>query len=380
MDGSADLGGSPMGLKDNYEDPDEEGALGGVRPFARAHGLKDKQAKDILPGVLSYTLHKPRRKRFPTLPTLVFGIDEQWQMDLVDMQKLSKWNKGVKYLLTVIDVFSKRAWAEPIKNKSGKEMVKALNRMEKVLAPHRPLRVQTDDGKEFFNKQVQAWFKSRGYHHFSTKGDQKAAVLERWHRTLKERMFRAFTAKNTLSYLEMLPKLIHTYNRTPHSTIGVAPIDVTSKNERDVWDRVYGKRLAMSKKKARLKEGDRVRLNKKHRPFKKGYLPGWTEEVFLVTHVRETPLPAYRVTEWDGTPIKGTFYAEDLQKVDVDDTTLFRVEKVLKRSKGQLLVRWKGWPKKYDSWISAKDYDGPKKRNTQTKTTRARRTKLVGNV
>ena len=83
--------------------------MGGVEPFAKAHGLSRKQAEKELQSVLSYTLHKPRRKRFPTLPTMVYGRDEQWQLDLVDMQKLSKWNKGMKYLLTVIDVFSKAA-------------------------------------------------------------------------------------------------------------------------------------------------------------------------------------------------------------------------------------------------------------------------------
>lgn len=92
-----------------------ERALGGVRPFAKAHGLKHPEAQKLLSSLLSYTSHKTRRRRFPTLPTLVFGMDEQWQMDLVDIQKLSRWNKGIKYLLTVIDVFSKRAWAEPQK-------------------------------------------------------------------------------------------------------------------------------------------------------------------------------------------------------------------------------------------------------------------------
>ena len=69
--------------------------------------------------------------------------------------------------------------------------------------------------------------------------------------------------------------------------------------------------------------GDRVRLNKKNRPFKKGYLPGWTEEVFVVTHVRRHPVVTYRLSEWDGTPIKGTFYEPDVQKVQVSDDSLF---------------------------------------------------------
>ena len=94
-------------------------------------------------------------------------------------------------------------------------------------------------------------------------------------------------------------------------------------------------------------------LNKKHRPFKKGYLPGWTEEVFVVTHVRRQPVVTYRLSERDGTPIKGTFYEPDVQKVQVSDDSLFRVEKVLKRKGRNVLVPWKGWPAKYDSWIPA---------------------------
>ena len=107
-----------MSLPRAYEDPHEPEALGGVNPFAKAQKLKTPKAQRILQSVLSHTLHKPRRTRFPTTPTLVFDRDEQWQMDLVDMQKLSRWNKGNKYLLTLIDVLSKYAWAVPIKSKS----------------------------------------------------------------------------------------------------------------------------------------------------------------------------------------------------------------------------------------------------------------------
>ena len=107
-----------MSLPRAYEDPHEPEALGGVNPFAKALKLKTPKAQRILQSVLSHTLHKPRRTRFPTTPTLVFDRDEQWQMDLVDMQKLSRWNKGNKYLLTLIDVLSKYAWAVPIKSKS----------------------------------------------------------------------------------------------------------------------------------------------------------------------------------------------------------------------------------------------------------------------
>ena len=106
-----------MSLARAYEDPHEPGALGGADPFAKAHKSKTLQAQRILQSVLSYTLHKPRRTRFPT--TLVLDRDEKWQMNLVDMQKLNRRNKGNKLLLTVIDVLSKYAWAVPIKSKSS---------------------------------------------------------------------------------------------------------------------------------------------------------------------------------------------------------------------------------------------------------------------
>ena len=338
-----------------YEDPSVPGALGGVQPFAKASGLSTKKAQQLLQQRLSYTLHKPRRRHFPTLPTLVFGVDEQWQIDLADLKYLAKWNKGYQYLITVIDVLSKFAWAEPIKSKGGEQVKQGLERIWKRAYPRQPLRVQSDLGKEFYNSKVQALFKQQGVHHFSTHGDTKVAVIERWNRTLKERMFRYFTAKNTLRYIDVLPSLVKAYNHTRHSSHGMKPANVTPSQGRQIWNKLYAHRLQTSKKTPLCQKGDKVRLNKKHRPFKKGYLPGWTEEVFLIQDVKRRPLVTYKLTEWDGTPIKGTFYEKDVQKVHVSDESLFRVEKVLKRKGPFVLVEWKGWPRKYNSWIAKQD-------------------------
>ena len=175
-----------VSLSRAYEDSHERGAFDRVE----AHQFKTPQAQHLLQSVLSYTLHKPRRTRFPTTPTLVFDRDEQWQMDLVDMQKLSRWNKGDKYLLNVIDVLSKYAWAVPVKSKSSKEMIRGLEWIRRQASPRHPLRVQTD------HAGVQTWFKKHGWHHFSTFGDSKTSVVERWRRTLKHRIYRYFTAHN----------------------------------------------------------------------------------------------------------------------------------------------------------------------------------------
>ena len=105
----------------------------------------------------------------------------------------------------------------------------------------------------------------------------------------------------------------------------------------------------------KLKAGDWVRLSKEARPFRKGYLPGWTEELFVVRRVVPGSVPTYKVEEFDGTLVQGTFYEPELQRVTVDDDTLWRIEKVLKRRGDQWYVQWKGWPRKYNSWIRRQD-------------------------
>ena len=96
-----------------------------------------------------------------------------------------KYNRGYRYLLTVVDVFSKHAWVQPVKNKTGKAVTEAMAKILK--GGRKPINLQTDDGKEFYNKTFQALMKQKGIHHFSTSGDTKASVVERFNRTLKER-------------------------------------------------------------------------------------------------------------------------------------------------------------------------------------------------
>lgn len=330
-----------------YHDPENPGSYGGVTRFAKENGMSIFRARTILQKDLGYTLHKPRRRTFPTLPVVVFGIDEQWTADLIEVINITKYNRGYRYLLTVVDVFSKHAWVEPIKNKTGQAVTEAF---EKILKQGRtPINLQTDSGKEFYNKTFQSLMSSKGIHHFSTSGDTKASVVERFNRTFKQRLYRYFTVKNTLSFLPVLQTLVKGYNRTYHRSIKMAPDKVTLANSQQVWESLYGKKNRV--RKPTLNVGDRVRLNKKFRQFKKGYLPGWTEEVFVVRGVRKGSVSTYKIEEWDGTPIHGTFYAQDLQKVSVGDNDIFRIDKIVKRKGDKVLVKWKGWPDKYNSWL-----------------------------
>ena len=173
----------------------------------------------------------------------MFHKDNQWQADLVEMQPLKKWSGGNRYLLTVIDVLSKYAWAVPIKNKTGVAVTEALEK--------------TNAGKEFYNAPFKRLLEKEGIHHFSTHGDAKASIVERFNRTLKQRMYHYFTGRNTRTYLNVLPQLLDGYNGSRHRSIGMAPRDVTEKNEGAVWSKLYGKRLKR-RPRPKLKVGDRV--------------------------------------------------------------------------------------------------------------------------
>ena len=227
-----------------YETPSRQGSVGGVERFVRTQGVSIVRARKALQPLLSYTLHKPRRRRFPTLPVVVLGMDEEWVAGLVEMQALKKWNRSLRYLLTVVDVLSKYTWVEPLKDKTGKAVAAAFERILKRAKGRQPLRLQTDAGKEFYNCVFQSLMTRNNIHHFSTRGDTKASVVERFNRTLKERMYRYFTAHNTYRYVDALPHLVQGYNTSKHRSSGMAPPDVTQAEERQVWQRLYGKRLA----------------------------------------------------------------------------------------------------------------------------------------
>lgn len=220
-----------------YNDPEAAGSLGGVTRFAKAQGIPVQEAKRLLSKDLGYTLHRPRRKRFPKAKVMVYGIDHQWVADLIDVQGLSRDNKGYKYLLTVIDALSKFLWVVPVKNKTGPEMVRAF---QSIFARGRkPIQLQTDNGKEFYNKIMEKFLQENKVHLFSTYGDDKAAMAERVNRTLKERIYRYLTSANTKRYENVLQAIVRGYNRSKHRSIGMAPKDVTYANEVTVWNRLY---------------------------------------------------------------------------------------------------------------------------------------------
>ena len=294
---------------------------------------------------LAEELHKPVRRKFKRRRVLVNGIDKIWAADLADMQAFSKFNRGIKYLLAVIDVFSKYGWLIPLKDKTGKSVASAL---KTIFKERKPEMMWVDKGKEFYNKDVKELIEL-----YSTENEEKSSVVERWIRTMKEKMWKYFTTNSTNVYINVLPDLVREYNNTRHSSIKMSPVEASEKkNEFKVWKTLYPNRLDILDINPKFSVGDKVRISKKKELFEKGYTTRWTEEIFTITKIKRTSQVTYKIADLNGEEIDGTFYEPELQKTSQQ---LFRIEKVIEKGKNKSLVKWKGYSDDFYSWVHNKD-------------------------
>ena len=253
------------------------------------------QVKTWLQSKDTYTLHKPVRYNFPRNRVIVTGIDDRWQADLVDVSSLARFNKGCEFLLTFIDVFSnsKFAWVVPLRNKSGETLV---NGFQSILDTGRSSeKLQTDKGTEFLNHNFQSFLKENSIHFFTTNGELKESVVERFNRSLKTRMWKYFRAKNTRVYVDILQDIVHGYNNSYHRSVGRAPASVSLFNVGQVRRKLYGKSWTKPRRELKFKLGNQVRISKSRHTFKKGYLPSWTQEIFTITKIIPRIPPVYRL-------------------------------------------------------------------------------------
>ena len=214
--------------------------------------------------------------------------------------------------------------------------------------------VQSDKGTEFLNSTFQTMLKRHGIKFYTSENeDLKAAVVERFNRTLKTKMFRYFTYANTRRYVDVLSDLMHSYNNTHHRSIGMSPAEVGVDNERAVRARLYPTKSKSHRWKYDV--GDRVRIAMQRRSFRKGYLGDWSEEIFEIVNRLPTAPVTYELADLGGERIKGKFYEAEIQKILKSDDELFDVDRILKTRKRngkiEYLVSWKGYPSKFNSWI-----------------------------
>ena len=175
---------------------------------------------------LANELHKPVIKKIKKIKVYSSFRDNIWGVDLADMQSLSKFNKGIKYLLCTIDLFGKYAWVIPIKDKKGTSIVNAFQKL--ISKERKPNKIWVDQGSEFYNQSCKDFLKINNIEMYSTFNEGKSVVAERFIRTLRNKIFKHMTAISKNVYFDLLDDIVNKYNKTVHRTIKMKPVDVTN--------------------------------------------------------------------------------------------------------------------------------------------------------
>ena len=337
-----------------YCNPPHPGSFTGVANLQRYAGVDRLTAQNFLSSRDAYTMHRPTRLRFPRRRTYAKGIDDLFQIDLIDLSSLSAYNSGYRYLLMCIDVFSKYAWSLPLKTKTGREVAEAF---EKILGERKCTLLQGDKGAEWLNAPFRQMLERHGIKFYTSENDDiKASVVERLNRTIKERMWRYFTHRNTRRYEDVLQDIMHSYNNTFHRSIGMKPSEVNASNEQKIRERLYP--LKPKTFSFKYDVGDEVRISVRRQPFDKSYTGNWSEELFTVAAKHPTVPVTYGLKDLADEDIKGKFYEQELQKVAKTDR-VYVVEKILKTRKRagkiEYFVKWRSYPEKFNSWTDHVD-------------------------
>lgn len=298
-------------------------------------------------------IHRPVRKSFPRRHVIVKDLNDTFQADLIEMKQYSSQNKDYKYILTVIDIFSKFAWARAVKSKTGEEVTSAMKSIFDS-SSRIPKNMHTDQGKEFYNKYFNALMKKHEINHYSTFSSLKAQIVERFNRTLMNKLWKLFSFNGSHKWIHILSFVINEYNNTKHRTIGLKPIEVNKKNAEDLRDTVYKKLFRMSTyEDAKYHVNDFVRISKYKSLFEKGYTPNWSTEIFKIYKVQLTNPITYLLEDMQQNRIKGAFYEQEIHKVMFPDVYL--VEKILNHRKNKVCVKWLGFDSSFNSWIDRSD-------------------------
>ena len=281
----------------------------------------EKQQQQLAKEVFSPQITKFKRQRIIPLYK-----DETWSADLIDKSSLSKNNNIYKFILTVIDIFTKYAWAIPLKNKSGLSITNGF----KILLsehpqggsePRRPEKLCVDRGSEFYNKTFKSLLKeygtgkaasTSGIELYSTYSDLKAVFIERFNRTLSHIINKPMFINGDGNWVNILNDAVVTYNNNIHSTINMTPVDASNNPDKVKY---Y---VNSTKATPKFKVGDYVKNVDKRNIFSKGYTSNWNRELFKVNEVLKTHPPTYKIEDINGEIIEGKYYEQELLKSEFD--------------------------------------------------------------
>lgn len=329
---------------------------------AKFHNITLAKARKILEEIEGYTLHREFKQPKLYNPYYVRKRRKQVQGDLIDISALARKNRGVRFLLLLIDIFTKRVWVYPLRNKSADSTRAAMEDwLDNIDVP--PEILMTDAGTEFTNQRVQDLLQSRNVRWRHALGTMKACMAERANKTVQILLYKYMTEKETEKYIDKLPELVQTYNRRGHRTLeGMTPEEADlPENEnrvRAIFQKRYTK-LGQQARKVKFAVDDLVRIKtdpKKITSDARAYAQQFKGEYFRIVRINRTfPNPLYHLRSTDtGEDIIGGFYASELQRVRGE---VYRIERVLERKVENgvrlMKVKWKhfatpGWIRESD--------------------------------
>lgn len=347
-------------MRQEYSTPGTEIAYSGRNAVARRGKISDEVAnREILSENYAYPLHRFSKRPKHFNPFFSFSPREQLQCDLIDVSQLHQDNDGVKFLLVCIDIFTKKIWVRGLTSKHAKKVHTAFVDIFQDMRTL-PKAVLFDRGNEFVNNLVKRLCDENNIKRIHPNSSIKAAMAERVNRTLQDLVYRYMTDKQTNRYIDILPKLVQTYNSRGHRTLNfMSPNEAENPTNlntvRNVVFHNRGKTIMKGRKmKPRFKIGDMVRIKKENVTFQRGYHERFSREYFKIVEINHRlPVITYTVQSMNKNDvIEGGFYAEELQLVRSDT---FKIEKVVKRrirnKKREVLVKWLGFDSKHNSWI-----------------------------
>ena len=303
---------------------------------SKGSGLKENLEDSVKNSQLADEVHKPIVRKFKKGRVYFSFKDNIWGVDLANMQLISKHNKVIRYLLCVIELFSKYAWAAPFKDKNDwvgpfkdkndwvapfkdKKGVSIVNAFQKVLdsSKRKPNEIKrADQGSEFHNNVFKTWLKGNDISMYSTYNEGKSVVAERFIKTLKDNIYKHMTTISKNVYFDVLDDIVDEYNNPE------------------------------------FKVGYHVRISKFKNVFPKRYTPNWNEEIFIVKRIKNSVPWTYIINDLNGEEIVGSFYEKELPKTNQKE---FRIEILIKRKENKIYIKCKGCNNSFNSCIDKKD-------------------------
>ena len=340
-------------LKREYYDSSKSGSY--QSPFKFYQSFKSRHPKSTLTlnkvkqwmeGQDTYTLNREIRTKMVKPNIIVDGINDIWEADLADLRKYEKLNDGYKYLLGVVDVFSRKLYVRPLKNKYSFSVIQAFQDILKE-SGQSCNKLRTDMGSEFTNEAFQSYLSHIGISHYYSHGTSQCAYIERVWKTIKKRIIKLISKMKSNRYIDKLQSVISSYNKTMHSMTGFSPNEVSEENESEVRYNQYVQRIsrnqlvnAAEQKQYRFEVGDKVRIAKRKERIQTEHRERWTREPYIVLdRVKISGVPMYQLIDMKGEVIDGRFYEHEMQKIQEDKNKLYEIENVLKSRKRMKLMR-----------------------------------------